>query len=53
MESTDKMQFERISNLIAGFGWKSIREEITDDTQIMVIERRRDVSQVKSSPGPG
>lgn len=46
--STDRnrLEFERIRNLIQGFAWQVKREEITDENLIMEITKKRVVPVV-------
>lgn len=41
--STDRnrLEFERIRNLVQGFGLSVVKEEIQDDKLIMSLERKR------------
>lgn len=37
----NRLQFERIRNLVRGFGWDITKEEITDDALVMTLSRKR------------
>ena len=37
----DKLEVDRLSNLITGFGWKVIKQEFTGDKIIIVLEKDR------------
>lgn len=37
----NKLEVERVVNLVTNFGWDKIREELTDDKIILTIERPR------------
>ena len=41
MADRDRLEFERIRNLISCFGWKSVKEEMTDTEIIMVLTKPR------------
>lgn len=41
MADQNRLEFERIRNLVQGFGWTATKEEITDDKLIMVLEKKR------------
>jgi hypothetical protein len=40
----NRLEFERIRNLIQGFGWEVSKEEITDVFLIMTLTKKRTVS---------
>lgn len=44
----NRLEFERIRNLTAGFGWTSAKEEISDTDLIMVLTKKR-----VDMPAPG
>lgn len=37
----DKIELERLTNLIQGFGWKTVKQEFTDDKIIVTVEKSR------------
>lgn len=37
----NKLEVERIENLIVNFDWKTIKQEITDDDIILTIKKKR------------
>lgn len=37
----NRLEFERIRNLVRGFGWEVTKEEITDDKLIMTLTKGR------------
>lgn len=43
------LEVERIINLVRGFGWEKIKEEIVDDRLIVTIQKK---VEVKPEPRP-
>ena len=52
-EIEDKLQVDRLNNLITGFGWKITNEEYTESRIILRVERARTPAGESLSPGPG
>jgi len=51
-EIEDRLQVERLGNLIQGFGWKITNQEFTEDKIIIKMERSRIPEGESTSPGP-
>lgn len=49
----DKLEIDRLANLVLGFGWNIVKQEFTEDKIKVEIERpRTDVAEVpEGSPG--
>lgn len=47
----DKLEVDRLSNLITGFGWKIIKQEFTEDK--IKLELSKDRSPEVETGGPG
>lgn len=45
-EVEDKLDIDRVSNLVTGFGWRITKTETTTDRLILTLEKNR-------TPGPG
>ena len=37
----DKLEIDRLSNLITGFGWKVVKQEFTEDKILVTLEKDR------------
>lgn len=48
----NRLEVERIRNLVTGFGWELIKEEVTDEDIILVMRKPRVIPLVVT-PGPG
>lgn len=53
VEVADKLEIERVVNLIQGFGWVKVQEEYTDDHMTLTIKKKRLVTEVEPGAGPG
>ena len=42
----NRLEFERIRNLVRGFGWEVTKEETTDEKLIMTLTKARVVPMV-------
>lgn len=50
----NRLEFERIRNLVRGFGWEISKEETTDDKLIIELMKKRVVPLVGTEGlGPG
>ncbi len=49
----DKLEIERLSNLITGFGWKIIKQEFTEDKIKLELEKDRAPGVEAGGPGAG
>ena len=47
----NRLEVERIRNLVSGFGWEVVREEVTDEDIIIALKKKRVVPSVPA-PGP-
>ena len=48
----DRLEVERVLNLVQGFQWEKTSEEVTDDYIIITIRKPRQ-SKPETSGGPG
>lgn len=48
----NRMEIDRIRNLVKGFDWESVKEEITDDDLILTIKKKRATPPEESGAGP-
>lgn len=53
MVDQNRLEVERIRNLVQGFGWVVSKDEITDDKIIMTMEKPRVVPVSGQMAGPG
>lgn len=37
----DRLEIDRLGNLVTGFGWKVTKQEFTDDKIIVTLEKSR------------
>ena len=37
----DRLELDRLMNLVTGFGWKLVKQEFTEDKIIVTIEKSR------------
>lgn len=37
----ERLEVDRVMNLVAGFGWQKTKEELTDEKLIITIEKPR------------
>lgn len=49
---TVEMEVERVMNLVRGFGWEKIKEEIVDDGIEVTIKKKTPAAE-ELRPGPG
>jgi len=47
-----EMEVERVMNLVRGFGWEKVREEITDG-EVEVTIKKKTAAAEELRPGPG
>ena len=47
----DRLEVERVLNLVQGFAWEKTNEEVTDEYVIITIRKKRQ-SPVETSGGP-
>ena len=48
----NRLEVERIRNLVSGFGWEVVKDEISDEDIILVMKKKRMIPSVPE-PGPG
>ncbi len=53
MVDMNRLEVERIRNLVRGFEWEVIKEEITEEDIILVMKKPRVVKPGTPTPGPG
>lgn len=41
-QDRNQLEFERIRNLVQGFGWAQVKTETTDSELIMVLTKKRE-----------
>jgi len=49
----DRLEIDRVGNLITGFGWNITKQEFTDEKIIVQIERPRSPGVEVAEAGPG
>ena len=49
----DKLEMERVLNLIQGFGWEKTEERISDEYIEITIRKKRTGPEVPPGAGPG
>lgn len=49
----DKLEIDRLSNLITGFGWKVVKQEFTEDKIVIILEKDRAPGVEAGGAGPG
>ena len=49
----DRLEIDRVGNLITGFGWHITKQEFTADKIIVVIEKSRSPEVEVPEAGPG
>jgi len=52
-EERDRLEVERLTNLVQGFGWKEIKREETDQKIIVTLERAKTVTVTETGAGAG
>ena len=53
VEVAEKLEIERVNNLIQGFGWEKVSEEYTDTHIVLIIKKPRMAKEVEPGAGPG
>lgn len=53
MVDMNRLEIERIVNLVTGFGWEKVKEEIEDDFIVMTLRKKRIVPVKETGAGPG
>lgn len=48
---TVQLEVERVMNLIQGFGWSKVREEVVEGKIILQIEKQTAAAEAPSSAG--
>lgn len=43
MADPNRLEVERIRNLVGGFGWEIVKDEVTDEEIILVMKKKRAV----------
>lgn len=51
-EFTVELEVERVMNLVRGFGWEKVKEEIVDD-EIHVTIKKKSTAAAAAAPEPG
>ena len=51
-EARDRLEIDRLSNLISGFGWKTVKQEFTDEKIVIQIEKKREPGVEVAEVGP-
>lgn len=46
------MEVERVMNLVRGFGWEKVKEEIVGD-EIHILIKKKSPAAAVAGPGPG
>jgi len=49
----DRLEIDRVGNLIRGFGWNIAKQEFTEDKIIVIIEKSRAPGVEVPEAGPG
>ena len=49
---TPEIEVERVMNLVRGFGWEKVKEEIIDD-EIHLEIKKKSPAAAAAGPGPG
>lgn len=52
-EVEDRLEVDRVRNLITGFGWVVGEEKLTEDEIQLQIKKRRTVTKTETPPVPG
>ena len=53
MESpTIMLEVERVMNLVSGFGWEKVREEVVED-EIHITLKKKSAAAATAGPEPG
>lgn len=49
----DRLEIERLTNLVVGFGWETEKTEFGDDWIRVVVRRKPEGLPEETAPGPG
>lgn len=49
----NKLEVDRIVNLVTGFGWEKVKEELTDTDILIVLKKKRVSLPGELGSGPG
>ena len=49
----DRLEIDRLGNLIRGFGWNVAKQEFTEEKIIVTIEKKRAAGVEVEEAGPG
>ena len=47
----NRMELERIYNVVQNFGWELVKQEITDTDLILTVKKKRIDQEVPPEPG--
>jgi uncharacterized membrane protein YgcG len=47
----DRLEIERIENLLVNFDWKTVKQEITDDDIVLTIKKKRVTVDIELGAG--
>ena len=53
VEERDRLEMERLVNLVQGFGWKEVKREETDTQIIITLEKKKFEVTAPTGVGPG
>jgi hypothetical protein len=48
----DRLEVERVMNLVQGFGWEKTGEQITDTHTVITIRKKRAEPEAEMGAGP-
>lgn len=49
----NKLEIDRMMNLVQGFGWEKTEEKLTDEHIILTIRKKKIVPETPLGVGPG
>ncbi len=52
MADLNRIEVDRIVNLVVGFGWEKIKEELTDTEILLVLKKKRVAFPGELGAGP-
>jgi len=52
-EERDRLEMERLVNLVQGFGWKEIKREETESDIVITLKKPKTVQGTEGGPGAG
>lgn len=52
-EELDRLELDRLMNLVSGFGWRLSKQELTEDKIIVTLEKSRAPGVEVAEAGPG